>query len=60
MNRQEQLDQLLNTIHHYSVNEPDGNIYNLAIQVASQLGAKQEKEQVVAGLLLSLKHLDND
>ena len=60
MNREELLNQMLNTIHHYATQEPEANIYNLAIQVATQMAKAEDKEQVVAGLLLSLKHLDNE
>ena len=58
MNREELLNQMLNTIHHYAQQEPEANIYNLAIQVATQMAKEDDKEQVVAALLLSLKHLD--
>ena len=57
MNREELLDQMLNTIHYYATQQPEANIYNLAIQVATQMAKEDDKELVVAALLLSLKHL---
>jgi len=60
MNREELLNQMLNTIHHYATQEPDANIYSIAIQIATRMATEQDKEQVVAALLLSLKHFDNE
>lgn len=60
MNREELLNQMLNTIHHYSMEEPDANIYNIAIQIATRMSTEADKEQVMAALLLAIKHLDNE
>ena len=60
MNREDLLNQMFNTIYHYATQEPEANIYNIAIQVATQMAKEDDKEQVVAGLLLSLKHFDNE
>lgn len=51
---------MFNTIYYYAQQEPEANIYNIAIQVATQMAKEDDKEQVVAGLLLSLKHFDNE
>lgn len=60
MNREELLNQMLNTIHHYSMEEPEANIYNIAIQIATRMSTEADKEHVMAGLLLAIKHIDND
>lgn len=60
MNREELLNQMLNTIHHYSMEEPEANIYNIAIQIATRMSKEADKEHVMAALLLAIKHLDNE
>lgn len=60
MNREELLNQMLNTIHHYSMEEPEANIYNIAIQIATRMSTEADKEHVMAGLLLAIKHIDNE
>jgi len=60
MNREELLNQMLNTIHHYSTEEPEANIYSIAIQIATRMSKDTDKEQVAAALLLAIKHIDGN
>lgn len=60
MNREDLLNQMLNTVHHYAMQEPEANIYNIAIQIATRMSKEADKEHVMAALLLAIKHLDNE
>ncbi len=59
MNREEQLNHVLNTIHHYSTENPEGNLYAIAIQVAYQMCPEEEKQNAIQALLLGIKHFDD-
>ena len=60
MNREELLNQMLNTIHHYATQEPEANIYSIAIQVATKMSKEADTQHVGAALLMCLKHVDNE
>ena len=60
MNREEELNHLLNTIHHYSTEERWGSMYSIAIQVATKMCPENEKTKVLQSLLLGLKHLGEE
>ena len=58
MNRSEQLEQLINTITYYSVNNQDNSLYGIAIQIATKLSKEEDKQEVAQALLLALNHID--
>ena len=60
MNREEELNHLLNTIHHYSTNEPEGSIYSIAVQVAYQMCPEEQEQKVIEAFLMGLKHFHYD
>ena len=60
MNREELLNQMLNTVHHYATQEPEANIYSIAIQIATKMATEEDKQHVGAALLMGLKYIDNE
>ena len=60
MNREEKQEQLLNVINHYCNENAEANIYSIAIQIATKLGDKDDREHVGAALLIALKYIDNE
>ena len=58
MNREDKLKEMLGTIHHYAMENPEANIYNIGIQIATQLCMKEDKDdEVTPALLLALKYM---
>ena len=60
MNREERTQQLLGTINHYCIENPDASIYSIAIQIATKMAEAQDKQDVGAALLIALKYIDNE
>lgn len=60
MNREERQQELLNTIHHYCNENPEANIYSIAIQLATKLANEEDRQHVGPALLIALKYIDNE
>ncbi len=60
MNREDRQQELLNTINHYCNENPEANIYSIAIQIATKLANEEDRKQVGPALLIALKYIDNE